>query len=51
MKLAASSYYYKPKGDIERQARNDAELGDRIERIQGEFSSYGYRRLAKQSGP
>jgi putative transposase len=48
MKLAASSYYYKSKGDVDRQARSDAELRDHIERIQGEFSGYGYRRLGKQ---
>ena len=50
MKLAASSYYYKPKGEVARQARRDAELRDHIERIQGEFSGYGYRRLGKQLG-
>jgi putative transposase len=48
MKLASSSYYYKPKGDVDGQARSDAELRDHIERIQGDFSGYGYRRLGKQ---
>jgi len=48
MNLAPSSYYYKPKTDVEGQARNDAELRDHIERIQGEFAGYGYRRLGKQ---
>ena len=48
MKLASSSYYYKPKIDVEGEARSDAELRDHIERIQGEFSGYGYRRLGKQ---
>ena len=48
MKLASSSYYYKSKTDVEGQARSDAELRDHIERIQGEFSGYGYRRLGKQ---
>lgn len=48
MKLASSSYYYKPKIDVEGQARIEAELRDHIERIQGEFSGYGYRRLGKQ---
>jgi putative transposase len=48
MKLASSSYYYRPKGDVEGQAQRDAELKDHIERIQGEFSGYGYRRLGKQ---
>ncbi len=48
MNLASSSYYYKPKTDVEGQASSDAELRDHIERIQGEFSGYGYRRLGKQ---
>lgn len=48
MKLASSSYYYQSKGDVDGQARSDAELKDHIERIQGEFSGYGYRRLGKQ---
>jgi putative transposase len=48
MNLASSSYYYKPKTEIERQARRDAELRDHIDRIQGEFAGYGYRRLGKQ---
>ena len=48
MNLASSSYYYKPKADVDGQTRSDAELRDDIERIQGEFSGYGYRRLGKQ---
>ena len=48
MNLASSSYYYKPKTDVEGQASSDAELRDHIERIQGEFAGYGYRRLGKQ---
>jgi transposase InsO family protein len=48
MKLASSSYYYKPKTDVDGQARRDAELRGHIERIQGEFAGYGYRRLGKQ---
>jgi putative transposase len=48
MNLAPSSYYYKPKTDVEGQANSDAELRDHIERIQGEFAGYGYRRLGKQ---
>jgi len=47
MNLASSSYYYKPKSNPG-QAKADAELRDQIERIQGEFPGYGYRRLAKQ---
>jgi putative transposase len=48
MNLAPSSYYYKPKSDVDRRIRSDAELRHRIERIQGEFTGYGYRRLGKQ---
>jgi len=48
MNLATSSYYYKPKTDGDGQARSDAELRDLIERRQGEFAGYGYRRLGKQ---
>ena len=48
MNLASSSYYYKAKSNAARQAKTDAELKDHIERIQGEFPGYGYRRLAKQ---
>ena len=48
MNLAPSSYYYKPKTDVDEQASRDAELRDHIERIQGEFAGYGYRRLGKQ---
>jgi putative transposase len=48
MNLAPSSYYYKPKSDVDRRIRSDAELRHCIERIQGEFTGYGYRRLGKQ---
>jgi len=48
MNLASSSYYYKPKTEVDGQASSDAELRDHIERIQGEFAGYGYRRLGKQ---
>jgi len=48
MNLASSSYYYKPKTEVAGQASSDAELRDHIERIQGEFAGYGYRRLGKQ---
>ncbi len=48
MNLASSSYYYKPKTDLEGQTRSDPELRDHIERIHAEFAGYGYRRLGKQ---
>ena len=48
MKLAPSSYYYKPITDPSESSCSDAELRDHIERLQGEFAGYGYRRLGKQ---
>jgi putative transposase len=48
MKLAPSSYYYRPVTDGDDQVRSDVELRDHIERLQGEFAGYGYRRLGKQ---
>ena len=48
MNLAPSSYYYKPKTDGDGKAGGDAELKEHIERIQGEFPGYGYRRLGQQ---
>ena len=48
MNLASSSYYYKPKTDVDGRIRSDAELRDHIERIQGEFTGYGYRRPGQQ---
>ena len=48
MKLASSSYYYQPVTDSEEQDQSDALLRDHIERLQGEFPGYGYRRLGQQ---
>jgi len=48
MNLASSSYHYQPVTDIEERDLNDAELRDHIERLQGEFPGYGYRRLGQQ---
>lgn len=48
MKLASSSYYYRPLTDLQERDRSDALLRDRIERLQGEFPGYGYRRLGRQ---
>lgn len=48
MNLAPSSYYYKPGTDMDGRVSRDAELKDHIERIQGEFPGYGYRRLGRQ---
>ena len=48
MKLASSSYYYQPTADLQERDRSDVELRDQIERLQGEFPGYGYRRLGQQ---
>ena len=48
MKLASSSYYYRPITDLEAQQRSDTELRDHIERLQQDFLGYGYRRLGQQ---
>jgi len=48
MKLASSSYYYEPITDLEAKDHQDIELRDHIERLQGEFPGYGYRRLGQQ---
>ena len=48
MKLASSSYYYKPITGPSELSCSDALLRDHIERLQGEFAGYGYRRLGKQ---
>jgi hypothetical protein len=45
MNLASSSYSYEPKSSALGQAKTDGELRDHIERMQGEFPGYGYRRL------
>lgn len=45
--LSKSTYYYKPKTTDEAD-KTDKELKMMIERIQGEFPGYGYRRIKKQ---
>jgi len=47
MKLGSSSYYYQPITDLEAKEHRDIELRDHIERLQGEFPGYGYRRLGQ----
>ncbi len=44
MRLAASSFYHKPKDKAEK-ARKDADLRDKIEAICLEFPRYGYRKV------
>lgn len=48
MNLALSSYYYQPKDNGDGHALQDAEIKGHIERVQGEFPGYGYRRLGRQ---
>lgn len=48
MKLAKSSFYYKPKLENAEQLQTQADLRDRIEAICLEFPGYGYRRVTKQ---
>lgn len=43
--LSTSSFYYKPKRDPILKAKADADLRDRIEKIQAELPRTGYRRL------
>ena len=47
MKLARSSYYYKPKEKTPEQFKEEADLKDRIEAICLEFPRYGYRRFRR----
>ncbi len=47
MSLSSSTYYYKPKVSRAERDRRDADLKDKIEYLQAEYSSYGYRTLKK----
>jgi len=48
MKLARSSFYYKPKGKSPDEMKAEADLRDRIETICLGFPRYGYRRVTYQ---
>jgi len=48
MKLARSSFYYKPRGKSSNQMKAEADLRDRIETICLGFPRYGYRRVTYQ---
>jgi len=48
MKLARSSYYYRPKEKSADRKKLEADLRDRIEAICLEFPRYGYRRVTHQ---
>jgi len=43
MEIPSSTYYYRPKGDLDKKKR-DADIADAIEAIASDFPSYGYRR-------
>jgi transposase InsO family protein len=47
MKVASSSFYYKPKSRTEKLSA-EADLRDKIENICLEFSRYGYRRVTEE---
>lgn len=44
MEIPKSTYYYKPKGSLEKQKHN-ADIADKVEKIAYDFFSYGYRRV------
>jgi transposase InsO family protein len=48
MKLAKSSFYYRPKAKGPERMEAEADLRDRIEAICLEFTRYGYRRVTHQ---
>jgi putative transposase len=48
MKLARSSFYYKPRAKSADRMKVEADLRDRIEAICLEFPRYGYRRVTYQ---
>jgi len=48
MKLARSSFYYRPRGKSPERMQVEADLRDQIEAICLEFPRYGYRRVTHQ---
>ena len=48
MGLHPSTYYYHPKVSRTERDQRDADLRDRIEYLQAEYSCYGYRTIGKQ---
>jgi putative transposase len=48
MRLARSSFYYKPRAKSSDRMKAEADLRDRIEAICLEFPRYGYRRVTHQ---
>ena len=48
MKLARSSFYYKPKSQSPEQMEAEADLRDKLEAICLEYTRYGYRRVTHE---
>ncbi len=48
MGLSSSTYYYRPKVSRAERDRRDADLRDKIEYLQANYSCYGYRTLKEQ---
>jgi len=48
MKLASSSFYYKPKSTDAEKLNSETDLRDKIEAICIDFPGYGYRRVTKE---
>jgi putative transposase len=48
MKLASSSFYYKPKSMNAEKLKSEADLRDKIEAICIDFPGYGYRRVTQE---
>lgn len=46
--LSESTYYYKPKVSRKERERRDADLRDKIETLQAQYSCWGYRTLRVQ---
>ena len=50
MGLSASTYYYRTKMPRSLRDQAEAELRDKIEYVQSEYSCYGHRRLRLSCG-
>ena len=48
MKLASSSFYYKPKSTAAERLKSETDLRDKIEAICIDFPGYGYRRVTQE---
>lgn len=48
MSISTSTYYYRPKRSRAERDKMDADLRDKIEYVQGQYSCYGYRTIKHQ---